>query len=146
MTTKITIDEIIPEMMHGVIINKQVIIPACIESIAFVRKKEVDEETGENKVVFYARKAFSISDDLDEEDYFAISEFETLFKIEGKIQTIQELKEKLNHQFNIPYLCSKHCIIDMPIQFFTSKKINGYEFTLFDVDEFAQYVESLLNK
>lgn len=146
MTTKITMDEIIPEMMHGVIMNKQVIIPACIELIAFVCKKEVDEETGENKVVFYVRKAFSMFDDIDEADYFAIPEFETLFKIEGKIQTIQELKEKLNHQFNFPYFCSRHLIIDMPLRFFKNEKINGYEFTLFDVDEFAQYVESLINK
>ena len=146
MTVKITMDEIIPESMHGVILNGETIIPASIDLIALVRKETVIPETGEKRVVFYARKAYCVIEDVDVEEYFSITEMETLFKIEGGAQTTQEMASRLSHRLNIPYV-GKHCIIiDTPLQFFHSKNINGYDFTLFDMDEFAQYIQSILSK
>ena len=146
MTVKITMDEIILESMHGVILNGETIIPASIDLIALVRKETVIPETGEKRVVFYARKAYCVIEDVDVEEYFSITEMETLFKIEGGAQTTQEMASRLSHRLNIPYV-GKHCIIiDTPLKFFHSKNINGYDFTLFDMDEFAQYLQSELNK
>lgn len=146
MTVKITMDEIIPELMHGVILNGETIIPASIDLIALVRKETIIPETGEKRVVFYARKAYCVIEDVDVEEYFSITEMETLFKIEGRAQTTQEMASRLSHRLNIPYV-GKHCIIiDTPLQFLHSKNINGYDFTLFDMDEFAQYIQSELNK
>lgn len=146
MTVKITMDEIISDLMHGVILNGQTIIPASIELIALVREEDIDEDTGERSVVFRARKAYSINDDINVKDYFSVTEMETLFKIEGGAQTTQEMASRLSHTLNIPYV-GKHCIIiDTPLQFLHSKNINGYDFTLFDMDEFAQYIQSELNK
>ena len=146
MTVKITMDEIIPESMHGVILNGETIIPASIDLIALVRKETVIPETGEKRVIFYARKAYCVIEDVDVEEYFSITEMETLFKIEGGAQTTQEMASRLSHRLNIPYV-GKHCIIiDTPLQFFHSKNINGYDFTLFDMDEFAQYIQSILSK
>lgn len=146
MTVKITMDEIISDLMHGVILNGQTIIPASIELIALVREEDIDEDTGERSVVFRARKAYSINDDINVKDYFSVTEMETLFKIEGGTQTTQEMASRLSHRLNIPYV-GKHCIIiDTPLQFLHSKNINGYDFTLFDMDEFAQYIQSELSK
>lgn len=146
MTVKITMDEIIPESMHGVILNGETIIPASIDLIALVRKETVIPETGEKRVVFYARKAYCVIEDVDVEEYFSITEMETLFKIEGGAQTTQEMASRLSHRLNIPYVGKHGIIIDTPLQFFHSKNINGYDFTLFDMDEFAQYIQSELNK
>lgn len=146
MTVKITMDEIIPESMHGVILNGETIIPASIDLIALVRKETVIPETGEKRVVFYARKAYCVIEDVDVEEYFSITEMETLFKIEGGAQTTQEMASRLSHRLNIPYVGKHGIIIDTPLQFFHSKNINGYDFTLFDMDEFAQYIQSILSK
>lgn len=146
MKTKITMGEIIPELMHGVILNGETIIPSSIELIALVREKVVNEDTGEHGVVFKARKAYSVLDDIDAKDYFTVTEIETLFEIEDGSQTTQEMASRLSHTLNIPYV-GKHCIIiDTPLQFLHSKNINGYDFTLFDMDEFAQYIQSILSK
>lgn len=146
MKTKITMGEIIPELMHGVILNGETIIPSGIELIALVREKVVNEDTGEHSVVFKARKAYSVLDDIDAKDYFTITEIETLFEIEDGSQTTQEMASRLSHTLNIPYV-DKHCIIiDIHVRFLHPKNISGYDFTLFNVDEFAQYIQSILNK
>ena len=146
MKTKITMGEIIPELMHGVILNGETIIPSSIELIALVREKVVNEDTGEHSVVFKARKAYSVLDDIDAKDYFTVTEIETLFEIEDGSQTTQEMASRLSHTLNIPYVDKHHIIIDIHIRFLHSKNIDGYEFKLFNVDEFAQYIQSILSK
>ena len=146
MTVKITMGEIIPELMHGVILNGETIIPASIDLIALVREEDIDEDTGERSVVFRARKAYSINDDINVKDYFSVTEIETLFEIEGGAQTTQEMASKLSNRLNILYIGWRYIIIDIHVQFLHSKNINGYDFTLFDMDEFAQYIQSELNK
>lgn len=145
MKTKITMGEIIPELMHGVILNGETIIPSSIELIALVREKVVNED-GEHSVIFKARKAYSVLDDIDAKDYFTVTEIETLFEIEGGAQTTQEMASRLSHTLNIPYVDKQCIIIDIHVQFLHPKNISGYDFTLFNVDEFAQYIQSILNK
>lgn len=137
--------EIIPELMHGVILNGETIIPSSIELIALVREKVVNED-GEHSVIFKARKAYSVLDDIDAKDYFTVTEIETLFEIEGGAQTTQEMASRLSHTLNIPYVDKQCIIIDIHVQFLHPKNISGYDFTLFNVDEFAQYIQSILNK
>lgn len=146
MTVKINMGEIIPELMHGVILNGETIIPASIELIALVREETVDEDTGERGVIFHARKAFSVLDDLDAKNYFTITEIETLFEIKGCNQTTKEVASRLSHRLNIPFVEPQYLIIDAPLQFLHAKNINGYDFGIFNVDEFAQYIQSILNK
>lgn len=111
-----------------------------------VREEDIDEDTGERNVVFRARKAYSVLDDIDAKDYFTVTEIETLFEIEGGAQTVQEMASRLSNRLNILYVGWRYIIIDIHVQFLHSKNINGYDFTLFNMDEFSQYIQSILSK